>query len=324
MSQNQKDLQKLIEESVKTAVETSGLSFYKKNVSTSVDKKTSASKIETVKNLGKSLKEAFVAIPRSFLLKTDKLSPKTKEAHEAGYRKYIEVYNKTSSAIDSANKEEASDNGGAFRNLKENECYTLNAIKLHELYFTNISDLASEITVDAIPYIKLSRFYGTFERWQLDFVACCMVSRDGWAMTVFDPFNNSYTNVVVDGHTINIPVGCIPVIVIDMHSSAYFKDYASDKKSYVVNMMRELNWNVIEARMAVVEQSSISTLYKIAPIVHNEPNLMVSNSAVMAEPTPIQPVNHRDLQSQAPQQTQQQQIQQRPEPAAPTFTNNRA
>ena len=96
-------------------------------------------------------------------------------------------------------------------------------------------------------------------------------------------------NVVVDGHTNNIPVGTIPVIVMDMWAHSYYKDYANDTKSYVINMMREFNWNVIEARMMVAEQSNLSTLYKIAPIVNGEPELMIRDTAAHAEPAPIQP-----------------------------------
>ena len=40
----------------------------------------------------------------------------------------------------------------------------------------------------------------------------------------------------------------IPVIVLDGWQHAYYKDYLKDVKSYTVNMMKELNWNVIEER----------------------------------------------------------------------------
>jgi Fe-Mn family superoxide dismutase len=283
------DLQQIVESSVKTAMETTG--FIKKPAALGKSETVSTNSIkESIKNAkGTTLKEALIAIPKSFILKTEKLSARTKEAHELLYKKYVEAFNKVSSELDSVNLEEANSNNSAFRNKKENECYNMNAIKLHELYFTNISDMASQITVDSIPYIKLSRMFGTFEKWQLDFIACCMSSREGWAMTVYEPYKNVYTNVVVDGNSNNIPLGAIPVIVMDMWSHSYYKDYANDKKSYIVNMMRELNWNVIEARMMVSEQSSLHTLYKIAPIVNGEPELMIRDTAAHAEPAPIHP-----------------------------------
>ena len=39
-----------------------------------------------------------------------------------------------------------------------------------------------------------------------------------------------------------------PVIVIDVHEHAYFRDYLNDRKAYVYAMMKELRWDVIEER----------------------------------------------------------------------------
>lgn len=312
------DFMKMIEESVQTAMRTSGWPAQtpaKSPQATTVTKTSSV--VMSVAKKGKAmLKEALVVVPKSFPLKTEKLSSKTKEAHEQLYHKYIEAFNKISSAIDSANKEEASENNSAYRSLKVDESYNLNAIKLHEMYFHNISDLASEITVDSIPYIKLARFYGTFETWQLDFIACCMASREGWAMTVFDPYNNTYSNVIVDGNAKNIPVGSIPVIVMDMGTHAYYADYLTDKKSYVINMMREFNWNVIEARMTILEQcSALSAVYKVAPIYNDSPNVMLNNYSAQAEPTPIQATNDNGTNMTQLQKQQAQPLQN------PTTTN---
>jgi len=233
---------------------------------------------------GRKLQEAFVVIPRSFLLKTERLSDRTKESHELLYKEYAEAFNKLSVALEAANTEEAKSSSSAFRSLKEDETTNLNAIKLHELYFTNISDVASEISVDSTPYMRLSRDFGSFERWQFSFMACALSSRNGWAMTVYEPYRNVYMNVMVDGHSTNVPVGAIPVIVMDMWEHAYFKDYAADKKGYLTSMMRELNWSVIEARMTVAERSSLPALYQIMPVVNGVPEAMLSATAEGARP----------------------------------------
>lgn len=239
-----------------------------------------------VKQIIKKLQEAFVLIPRSFLLKTERLSNRTKEAHEQLYKEYIEAFNKLSIGLDAANTEEAKSTTSAYRSLKTDETYNLNAAKLHELYFSNISDMASEIGVDSIPYMRLARDFGTFEKWQFDFMACALSSRNGWAMTVYEPYRNRYMNVIVDGHAVDVPVGAVPVIVMDMWEHAYFRDYATDKKAYLVAMMRELNWNVVEARMTVAERANLGNLFQIVPIVNGVPEAML-NAADNATRPPI-------------------------------------
>ncbi|MFA6049927.1 MAG: Fe-Mn family superoxide dismutase [Candidatus Paceibacterota bacterium] len=281
-----KELQNLLDTEVKKtvreALSSQGLMTEKKKSPAPVMKV-----IQTVVAVSKKLQEAFTVIPRSFLMKTERLSDRTKQAHEVLYKEYVEAYNKLSVGLSAANTEEAKSSTSAYRSLKVDEVYNLNAIKLHELYFSNISDMASEIGVDSIPYMRLARDFGTFEKWQFDFMACAMSSRNGWAMTVYEPYRNVYMNVFVDGHTQGVPVGSIPVIVLDMFEHAYYKDYANDKKAYIVGMMRELNWNVIEARSTVAERANLINLYMIMPIVNGMPEAML-HAAENGQQPPIE------------------------------------
>ena len=115
--------------------------------------------------------------------------------------------------------------------------------------------------------MRLARDWGTFEAWQLDFISTALSARNGWAMCVYEPYKNKYMNVIVNSHNKDIPVGAIPVIVMDMWEHAYFKDYLDDKKSYLIGMMKELNWDVIEARMKVAENANLNLIYQIMPMV---------------------------------------------------------
>lgn len=261
MIKNQKDLEKhfgaLINEKVSKSLIETGL------LENKAQKKD-------IKLKQEKLNEAIIATPSNFVLKTEKLSKKTKESHEALYKKHLESFNKISSELDTVNVHEAGSFASAFRSLKMDECVNLNAVKLHELYFNNISDLASQIGLDSIPYIKFSRDFGGFEKWQFDFIACAMSAREGWALTVYEPYKNVYMNICVDAYNCGIPVGCIPVLVMDMWSHAFFKDYEIDKKSYLIAMMKEINWDIVEARMALAEKSELNSLYKIRPMYENQ------------------------------------------------------
>lgn len=280
-------MDKLLETKMRNLIEEKvSLSLKKSGITQAPSKPTTTNKVLPVvkgKPEKKVLKEALIATPRTFILKTEKLSRGTKEIHENLYKKYVQTFNKVSSELDATNKYEANSGASNYRSLKMNECYNLNAIKLHELYFNNISDLASEIAVDSLPYMKLSRDYGNFENWQFDFMACAMSAREGWAVTVFEPFKNSYMNICVDDHATGIPMGAVPVLVLDMWSHSYFKDYEIDKRSYLVSMMREINWDVVEARMALAEKSDLDALYYIKPSYEDESSKMLDNAAARTE-----------------------------------------
>jgi Fe-Mn family superoxide dismutase len=55
-------------------------------------------------------------------------------------------------------------------------------------------------------------------------------------------------NCPIDLHSLNVPVGSYPVIVMDMWQHAYYRDYLNDVKTYTYGMMKQLNWNIIEDR----------------------------------------------------------------------------
>ncbi len=131
--------------------------------------------------------------------------------------------------------------------------FNRNAVHLHELYFANISDVDSEITFDSMTHMRLTRDFGTFDDWQWDFIACAKSARNGWAVCAFDTFLRRYVNFFIDGDDVCIPVGCVPVLVLDVWEHSFFRDYLENKDSYIENMMREINWDIVEARITRVE-----------------------------------------------------------------------
>lgn len=203
------------------------------------------------KDLGlqERLDEALVAQEKSFDLKTDFLTGKNKKNHEELYEQYVKDFNEISAKLDSVDRSQASGNHSTFRQLKIDETYNMNAAYLHELYFANISDVNSEITMDSLSYMRLQRDFGTFDEWQRDFLACCTASRCGWAITYLNTYTQKYMNTFIDLHSQNVPAGFYPVIVMDVWQHAYYRDYLKDVKLYSSAMMKELNWKVIESRI---------------------------------------------------------------------------
>lgn len=208
---------------------------------------------ETIRKSLNLVNEAVILPARTFALKTEFLSQGNKDSHIKKYEMYIEKATEVSIKLDSADRQKVNNESCSFRSLKLDETHTQNGQYLHELYFENISDLASEINMDTLAYMKIARAFGSFDNWQKDFLACCQASRNGWAALVFNMYTATYQNILIDSNEINIPVSCIPVIVIDVHDHAYYRDYLNEVKTYSAAMMKELNWNIIEKRVERVE-----------------------------------------------------------------------
>jgi Fe-Mn family superoxide dismutase len=200
--------------------------------------------------------EAYIGVAQQYALPTEQLTQRTKQTHQAIYERAIEAMNTTSFRLEGVDRSDANQEGSQYRSLKVDEAAGINRAFLHALYFDNISDLRSQITTDMLSYSRLSRDWGSFDRWQEDFIAACLSSRNGWAVTAFCYLLNRYINIVVDGEANNVPFGCVPVVVLDMHEHAYFHDYLGDARLYTAAMMREFDWEVINARMERTERIS--------------------------------------------------------------------
>lgn len=207
---------------------------------------------KTVSSSG--LDEAYIAEPKQFKQVSDSVSGKTKEEHNNLYKGYIESLNKVSAGLDSVDRELANPRHSQYRSLKVDEVYNLNAVYLHELFFANCFDPSSEVYMDSMPYIRLQRDWGTFDDWQHDFIACAMSANEGWAVCGYNTYLKKFVNTIVDSHSQNVMVGLYPVIVLDVWSHSFYKDYPNDRKSYITKMMQELNWKVIEERFQRVEK----------------------------------------------------------------------
>ena len=208
------------------------------------------------KALSPVLKEAYVTEPKKFDLRTELLSSKSKSARQKDFEEFVSSLNKISAELDGADRESANDKGSDFRRLKIDEVHNMNAAFLRALHFENISDLQSKITMDTLSFLRLERDFGSFDAWQKDFIACAMSSRDGYAMTGYSIYLKRYMNFVIDTEGLNVPVGVLPVIVLDVAEGAYFRDYLNDRKTYVLGMMKEFNWSKIEGRFKRAEATA--------------------------------------------------------------------
>jgi superoxide dismutase, Fe-Mn family len=201
-----------------------------------------------------NLEEAYVTEPKKFELRTELLSDKAKKARQLDFEQHVEALNRVSAELDGADRSLASDRASNFRRLKVDEARCISLSFLKAMHLDNVSDLNSRITMDTLSYIRLSRDFGTFEDWQKDFIACCMSSLGGFAITGYSVHLKRYMNFAMDADGSNVPVGVIPVVVLDVSEGAYYRDYLGDRRAYVHGMMKELNWSKIEQRVEKCER----------------------------------------------------------------------
>lgn len=198
------------------------------------------------------LDEAFYASPKSNPQVTQYVTQKTKDAHDALYKGHVEAFNRASAALDATNREAAKSDPGPYRSLQLGQTRHLNSLWLHELYFANCFDPNSNVYMDSTSFLRLQAAFGSFDDWQRDFIACAHACDQGWVVCGYNTYLRGYVNTIVTLDNQDVMLGLIPVIVLDMHEHSR-RDYLNDKQSYVVAMMNELRWDVIDDRFEKTE-----------------------------------------------------------------------
>lgn len=169
------------------------------------------------------------------------------QAHYSLYEGYINKYNEIDAIFKAGDDQpsEANSTYSKFRGLKRGESYSLNAIILHELYFSNIGGKENVVPDSVLKLIE--RDFGTFENWELDFIATAKASR-GWTILAFEQRTQRFMNMSLDTHDMGGIVLGFPLIVLDVYEHAYFMQYGTDKVSYINNFLYNVNWLTVKDR----------------------------------------------------------------------------
>lgn len=168
------------------------------------------------------------------------------EHHDVLYAGYVKKTNEIRGKLASVDLTTANATHSDLRELKVEETFALNGVKLHERYFDNLGG-SFGAPVGAIADMIL-RDFGAFEKWAAEFAACGLASR-GWTVLAYDLEEKRLMNIVCDIHNQGGVWGQVPLLVLDIYEHAYFIDYATGKKKYIEAYMQIIDWSAVNAQL---------------------------------------------------------------------------
>lgn len=171
------------------------------------------------------------------------ISEKTITIHHdklyAGYvAKKDEIAQKLTALSHGGDVSTANQSYSELRALKDGETFAVNGVYLHEWYF---DVLGGDGKPDGALIDALIADYGTLENFLAYFSACGMAAR-GWVVLAWDTKENALRVYTGDAHNQGGVWGCLPILVLDVYEHAYFIDYGSDRKAYIADFWKNLNW----------------------------------------------------------------------------------
>lgn len=135
-----------------------------------------------------------------------------------------------------------------YSELKRRFGWEWNGMKLHELYFENITKQAIPIDKSGRLSMKIEEKFQSFDAWEKDFRATGAIRGVGWAVLAYDPNGDGLFNVWVNEHDAGHLAGCTPLLVMDVFEHAYIRDYGIKRASYIEAFMKAIDWDTVQRR----------------------------------------------------------------------------
>jgi len=181
----------------------------------------------------------FVPEKNKFTKDLPGITKKMLDEHFKLYEGYVKKTNEIQKKIAEADKSEANGVFSYIGELKRQETFAVNGMKLHEVYFGHLGG-DGQSRGELVKMIE--RDFGSMEDWKIDMVATGLAAR-GWAILAYDYKDNRLHNYGSDAHNVGAVWGAIPLIVLDVYEHAYFMDYGVNRKDYVNSFFANLDWD---------------------------------------------------------------------------------
>ncbi|PIN74653.1 superoxide dismutase [Candidatus Woesearchaeota archaeon CG10_big_fil_rev_8_21_14_0_10_37_12] len=174
------------------------------------------------------------------------LSEKQLFEHESLYAGYVKKTNTIRSALKNVDRSAANATFSDIRELKVEETFAVNGVKLHEGYFWNMIADGKEASGTIADWIAVD--FGSVDAWKEDLLACALSAR-GWVVLSFDLDTGKLHNIVCDLHNQGGIWNSVALLVLDVYEHAYFVDYATGRKKYVDGFLQHIDWDEVNNRI---------------------------------------------------------------------------
>lgn len=134
--------------------------------------------------------------------------------------------------------------------MKRRFAWEFNGMRLHELYFDNLTPTATALNRQSPLYKKIEDDFGLYELWERGFKRTGGMRGIGWVVLAFDPQTDRLFNVWMSEHDTGLLVGTRPLLIMDVFEHAFLVDYGLKRNEYVEAFFNVIDWEKVESRLA--------------------------------------------------------------------------
>lgn len=167
--------------------------------------------------------------------------------HFALYNGYVNNFNKLNDILSNAEKNEKFGTP-EYAELNRRLGWEWNGMRLHELYFENLTKENQKLKDDSELLKKIIEEWGSYNSFEKGFKALSMTRGVGWIILYYDKIGNRLFNVWINEHDVGHLSGAVPLLVLDVFEHAFMLDYGIKRNGYIETFWNIVNWEEAEKR----------------------------------------------------------------------------
>lgn len=184
----------------------------------------------------------------SHLLGTPGFSDNLLNTHFGLYQGYVKNTNALHLRLEELLNSEKT-GPGEFAELKRRFGWEFNGMRLHELYFENMSNGGKKFSENSNIGEKITNIFKSFEKWHKDFTSTGSLRGIGWAILAYDKKTRRLFNVWINEHDVGHLAGAEPILIMDVFEHAFVFDYGMNRADYIKSFMNAIDWDTVNERL---------------------------------------------------------------------------
>ncbi|HTS03514.1 MAG TPA: Fe-Mn family superoxide dismutase [Thermoanaerobaculia bacterium] len=141
----------------------------------------------------------------------------------------------------------------AWSELRRRFGWEWNGMRLHEMYFGNLTRNARPAGREAPLVARIGKDFGSKDAWEREFRATGGLRGIGWAALVWDPSARRLFDVWIDEHDRGALAGCPILLVMDVFEHAFMMDYGTKRADYIDAFLAAVDWEEVARRFEAAQ-----------------------------------------------------------------------
>ncbi|MBP1302237.1 MULTISPECIES: superoxide dismutase [unclassified Curtobacterium] len=176
--------------------------------------------------------------------------------HDKHHQAYVTGAN---TALQQLGEARESGNFASVNKLEKDLAFHLGGHVNHSIFWTNLGP-DTKVPEGELA-AAIDEFFGSFEQFQAQFAAVANgIQGSGWSVLAWDQVGQKLVTFQLFDQQANVPLGVVPIFMLDMWEHAFYLDYLNVKADYVKAVWNIVDWENVAARFANAKSQSFVTL----------------------------------------------------------------